>query len=94
MLSEPSIIFYQSSFTSQQNKTKLFTTKMFFETVYSRSKVSFESYNKKACILLVRVWENKDKVLMGFRQITSYLPEGFRQITSYLPEGFRQITSS
>ena len=55
---------------------------MLFETVDSRSKVSFDLYNKKASILLVGMWENKDKALMGFRQITSYLPEGFRQITS------------
>ena len=30
---------------------------------------------------------------MGFRQISSYLPEQFRQISSNLPEQFRQISS-
>ena len=31
---------------------------------------------------------------MGFRQISSYMPEQFRQISSYLPEQFRQISSN
>ena len=47
---------------------------------------------KPACDL--QTVKTGKKSTLGFRQITSYLPEGFRQITSYLPEGFRQITSS
>ena len=46
---------------------------------------------KPACDL--QTVKTRKKSTLGFRQITSYLPEGFRQITSYFPEGFRQITS-
>ena len=46
---------------------------------------------KPACDL--QTIKTGKKSTLGFRQITSYLPEGFRKKTSYFPEGFRQITS-
>ena len=46
---------------------------------------------KPACDL--QTVKTGKKSILGFQQITSYLPEGFQQITSYLPEEFRQITS-